>query len=572
MMPHDTHKLRPKSTPPEADSARSDEEKTSGVKTWQLLTLGAGGMTCLLALLPAVGHDQTWCLYVAGRMLHGVRLYGPELLESNPPLVMWMMLLPAAAARLLHLPVATLFKVAVVALAAASALACHGILRRMEPRISRTAMWGYGFAFMAITGAMPARDFGQREHLLVLLCLPYVLAAALDVAALGAQQSEVRLPVSVRVAIGIAAGLGFSLKPHHLLVPLAVEGLVAWQRSADEGLERRSGIGRVRGLLRPEPLAILATCLAYLGAIRWLTPEYISTIVPILRDTYWAVGGLTMRRLVVEAVELHVLAAVAIGLWVWLKLMRGRGRCSPLVEVLLAAGAASTVAYYVQGTGWYYQQIPGLSFFSFAFCVEVSELATLAGAGRGMRMPAWAPKLAGGLAALAIVLTAYFSGYTLTRPLNFPSGLSNVPDPNFFAGLAPGTPVAILTTVVDDSVPPVATYRLLWAQRQNNLWTLPAILRNESPGPGDPRRQIQPERLAQLDAMQHAWMVEDLARWKPPLVLVARCQDPAVHCQVLEDRHDDLLAWFERDPAFRAEFAAYRYLRSAGDYDAYVLR
>jgi hypothetical protein len=114
-------------------------------------------------------------------------------------------------------------------------------------------------------------------------------------------------------------------------------------------------------------------------------------------------------------------------------------------------------------------------------------------------------------------------------------------------------------------------HQLLWAQRENNLWTLPAILRNESPtAPGDPRRRIPPARLAELDRLQHAWMVDDLTYWHPALILIERCQDPAVQCQILEDRHDNLLAWFQRDPAFRTVFAHYHYLRSSGPYDAYV--
>jgi len=83
---------------------------------------------------------------------------------------------------------------------------------------------------------------------------------------------------------------------------------------------------------------------------------------------------------------------------------------------------------------------------------------------------------------------------------------------------------------------------------------------------------IPPKQLADLDRLQHAWMVEDLNRWHPQLLLIERCQDPNVHCQTLEDRHDNLLAWFQRDPAFRAVFAQYRYLRSSGPYDAYTLQ
>ena len=65
-------------------------------------------------------------------------------------------------------------------------------------------------------------------------------------------------------------------------------------------------------------------------------------------------------------------------------------------------------------------------------------------------------------------------------------------------------------------------------------------------------------------------MVEDLNRWRPALILVLRCEDPTVQCQILEDRHDNLLAWFQRDAAFRAAFAQYHFLRTSGPYDAYV--
>jgi hypothetical protein len=580
-------------------------------------------MTCLLCLLPAVGHDQMWCLYVAQRMTDGVRLYGPQLLESNPPLVMWMLLGPASVARLLPVPISVVFKLCVLALGAASALSCRALLRRLQPHISRTELWACTFAFIAICGAMPARDFGQREHLLVLLTLPYLLAAALAAAP---ADSRTRISARAAISIGIAAGLGLSLKPHHLLVPLAIEAALA--------LHRRS----LRTLLRPEPLALLITCLAYLTAIRLFTPEYLTTILPILRDTYWAIGDLTLKQLLAESIELHILAIIAIALWLTLRLTHPRRPAHRLATIFLIAGAASTLAYYLQGTGWYYQQIPALSFFAFALCAQLIELAqtrlertppqpSLEGAWlyglrkipfclrarihpcrnghkinrasapgvnvtkghrlspqpvqprhekperRGASAPGTRfPTAAATLSLLAITLTAHFSGYTLAHPLTFPSGLSTTPDPSLFAGLPPGTPVAILTTVVDDSVPPIFTHDLLWAQRQNNLWTLPAILRNESPVQHPPRHLIPPARLAQLDQMQHAWMVEDLQRWRPQLILIARCQDPTIRCQIIEDRHDDLLAWFARDPAFRAEFAHYRYLRSAGPYDAYVLK
>jgi hypothetical protein len=177
------------------------------------------------------------------------------------------------------------------------------------------------------------------------------------------------------------------------------------------------------------------------------------------------------------------------------------------------------------------------------------------------------PKAAAALCLLAVGLTTHFSGYPFTAERSFPI---DTPDPAFFAGLAPGAPVATLTTTVDYTVPPVFKYGLTLAQRYPHLWMLPAILRSEDPHRQSLKRVLPPARVAELDTLQHAAMREDFARWQPQLVLVERCQDPLVHCQVLEDRHDDLLAWFLRDPGFGDIFAHYHYVRSSGAFDAYV--
>src|ERR1700744_385756 len=73
-----------------------DAFMTSLRSTFAILTAGAAGMAALLAFLPAAGHDQLWCLYAAQHVMDGTRLYGPELLESNPPLILWLSMVPAA--------------------------------------------------------------------------------------------------------------------------------------------------------------------------------------------------------------------------------------------------------------------------------------------------------------------------------------------------------------------------------------------------------------------------------------------------------------------------------------------
>src|ERR1035441_10284136 len=422
------------------------------------------------------------------------------------------------------------------------AAVCFRLLKKLRPGMSRAAVYALGFVFVTVFAVMPARDFGQRDHILALLCLPYLLAAALD--------AEGRPIVGWKaVCVGLAAGVGIALTPHEALIPVAVESMLLVLR------RRRKG----GSLVRPELVAIMACGVGYVAAVHYFAADYFTRLVPLLRDTYWAFGHLGWSGLVGEAVQLHILAAVTLVAW----FVVGRRRAAALGTLLIAAGVASTIAYYVQGTGWYYQQLPALSFFTFALtflAIDAAEMVRLT-------TPAWMPKAAAALCLLAVGLTAHFSGYPFTAARSFPI---DTPDATFFAGLAPGAPVTTLTTTVDYTVPPVFKYGLTLAQRYPHLWMLPAILRSEDPQ-GEPlRRVLPPARVAELDALQHAAMREDFARWQPQLVLVERCQDPTVHCQVLEDRHDDLLAWFLRDPGFRDIFAHYHYARSAGSFDAYV--
>jgi hypothetical protein len=344
------------------------------------------------------------------------------------------------------------------------------------------------------------------------------------------------------VLVGLAAGLGIALKPHQVLVPLGVEVLVLAKRR------------RPTTLLRPEVLGAAGVGVLYVAAIWLVSPAYITEMLPVLRDTYWAFGHLTLAKLVGEALQLHVLAIVVFCAAMWI----GLRRMDAVPAVFLVAGSAATLGYYLQGTGWYYQQLPALTFFTFALAFLSLEVAR-----RGaLSMPRWAPTAAAGLSVVAVALTAHFAGYPFTAERSFPI---DTPDPSFFSGLASGTPVATLTTTVDYTVPPVFKYHLTLAQRYPHLWMLPAILRSES---GEHR--IAPVRLARLEQLQHQAMLEDFLRWQPRLVLVERCRDRAVRCQVLEDRHDDLLAWFLRDVRFREVFGHYRYERSAGAFDAYV--
>ncbi len=512
---------------------------TPATRTFQILTCAAAGMCFLLALLPSAGHDQLWLLLVAART-------GPHLdpylhfFEANPPLPAWLSSLVLASANLLHLPAPVALKSAVLLLAASVFLTSRALLRRALPTLTSANLWFLAFTFVLTFGALPARDFAQRDHVLVLLVLPYLLVAALAAPAL-----------ALRIPVTLLAALGLALKPHQMLIAVAVETTLLLSRRRPRLLE---------------PALFLLAAAAYFAAIRLVTPEFLTQVLPVLRDTYWANGALTFPQLLGESIQLHLLAATTFSLYF---VTPDKPR---LLTILLAAASASTLAFYLQDTGWYYHQLPALTLFSFALALLLIQRIHL-------RAPRWLPAAAAIITVFTLALTSHFMDFHANplrpRPRNPILAFAELdqpqptPDPAFFAHLPPGAPVLTLTPTVDDAIMPVILYRLTLAQRYPQFWMLPALLRNQL-GDVPAKHRLTSTRLAALTHLQQQFLLEDLQRWHPALILVERCQDPRVDCQAIAPRHPDLLAFFLADPAFREAFTHYHLTDSHGPYDAYT--
>ncbi len=368
--PANTPSASQKLTPFASDSARTNKESGAAAGTFAVLALGAAGMAWMLALMPAGGHDQLWFLLMAQRWLHGAQLYGPEIFDPNTPCIVWLSAIPVAAAQALHLGLPFTAKLLFALLEGLIALFSLRILKRVSSGLNRPQRYFLVFSFITLFAVVPARDFGQRDLLTALLCLPYVLAAALRL-----EPGE----VPGRALVALLAGVGVCVKPQLALVPLLLEiSLVV--RDRGRSLSRR-----------PEPWILAGIGLLFTGAVRLLAPRYFSVALPTLFSSYWAIGHLRPTQLLAEAPQLHVLGTLAIGVFLW---QRAR-RCSlnPAIAALLLAGFAGTLSYYWQATGWYYQQLPGIVFFGSALALEI----VAARDALAIRLPSWSPVAAGAL-------------------------------------------------------------------------------------------------------------------------------------------------------------------------------
>ena len=524
-----------------------------------LLLLGfAGAIAGLLdfavyrIFFAAPAHDQSWYLYAAGRVLSGTKLYGPRLTETNPPLIIWFMELPSLLASWLHVTPLAALKLVVVAMTAASAAWVTRILRAANVIRSAPVAWLCFCSVLAIEGSLAA-NFGQREHLLVLLLAPYLLQALCGSAA--------TLPLPERIALGAAAGVAICLKPQDAMIVVGLElFLLLWRR-------------RARLLLRAELLALVLTGCLYLLLVGWLAPLYLHNTVPILKDTYWAFGEHSFGTMLRQSRTFELAALLTLVLWILLWICRRRALHTPLG--LLVASGSAFVAYCAQHTGFSYQYFPQNALLAGAL---LWLLLDWIGAGiafwAGRRSSGSAPPelSRSNLAALAALFIA------VSLPLCLLHGQREAeaaPKDNPFlehvvSAYPPGTPVYILSTELM-GFDHVFRHNLVWSSRYAHLWMLPAIAQNEAADAGHstPGKVLPAARVAQLAQWQRANTAADLAAWKPAVVLVERCMLPN-RCQAIEDLNFDMLAWFLQSPEFAAQWSHYR--RSSGNwqYDVYT--
>jgi hypothetical protein len=294
-----------------------------------LLLLTALGIVLFVMLRTPLKDDIAWLLYVAHRWLAGRELY-VDVVEVNPPLIVWISAIPIQLGRVLGIDgqfTAIPFFIAIVlGCAWWTASLLQGAGKLFEDRIPVFAAIG------TVLLVVPAGDLGQREHLLVAAILPYL--------ALFARSLDGNRP-ALRDALfaGVLAGLGCALKPRYAGVFVVLEGLAL-----------------LRGLplLRAKSLAAGATLLAYAVLVAVFCPAYLRRAVPLALALY-AATDVSLWQQFIDTTRLLFGEAVALVLW-WSR--RRRMPESNLMLTLVVFAITSTVICFIDGKDWFYHRLP----------------------------------------------------------------------------------------------------------------------------------------------------------------------------------------------------------------------
>lgn len=490
-----------------------------------------------------VEGDQAFLLYAARQVLNGVQLDGPRLVETNPPFIVWFNEIPAGLAQVLHISPVLGLRLITLLITLGGSLWSIWLLRR-----SRLAAW-MGASLTRMTSVVlvasvlciwPA-EFGQREHLLWALLLPYLVA-------LGSRLMD-DLAMTERILLGAACGLGICFKPHHVITLVCVELLAAVR------------VRSLRRIVSPEVLAAFGTCLLYVGAVRLFAPSYLHDIVPQLDDTYWALGEFSLTSML--RYSWRLIAVILLGVAVWMGVRRRLAK--PFFSgVLLAASVGASAAYIVQHTGWAHQEFPALSLIALYWFSLILDLGIGHDPGKVVFR---VPRL---LLGVAIVAAVGLFVVMRTRSLHHASPAGQASLNQQLAAMPEGTTVYVFSVKMNQFTE-ILDHKLVWGSRYAHLWMLPAIRANEvhTPMGGHPFKALSAERVNQLSTLQRANIAQDLERTKPTYIFVERCTQTE-HCDSLYAPFD-AVAWYSRDPQFAQLWSHYRLQAHIQKFDRYEL-
>ena len=499
---------------------------------WWVIWLALGLLSLAVVAPSYLNHDVAWYLYAGRVLLQGGTLY-KDVVDTNPPLIVWLSAPAAWMSDRLGLSAVVVLKAVVYVIAALALLASAPLARAVAGASTDMRRFLMAVLVFAMLPLARTEEFGQREHLMVLFTMPYLLAA------IGWANGEAP-GGRFGGLIGVVGGLGFAMKPHYLLAWLAVEASIPF-------VTARRGSWR-----RPEALGAAAAIFTYGLIVVAFVPQYLGVIAQA-RQVY---GGMNSpASLLFRLVDVRLWAVGAVSL-ATVRLPRA-ARSAPWI--LFAAWSGFLLAALLQLKGWNYHLYPAravsLLFFVTLGCRVFEAWPALGdivrGGGRGLG------------AAVMAALMIWSGRYVVEARLTVESDLVT-PLVDVLHREAPGGTFAALSmrTMIYPAFPAVNYSGVGWSLRQPFLWFLPGLYEDALRAPGPSVVFRSPAAMPPLERTFYEQIVDDLCA-KPPDVLMIEAAQPRAP---LGRRALDLAAYYGQDGRYRRLSEAYDPLTTIGQF------
>ncbi|MBA4050262.1 MAG: hypothetical protein C0464_04590 [Cyanobacteria bacterium DS2.008] len=306
------------------------------ITAWRLLTIPA--------IHPlTIAPDQSMFVAIGELILQGKRPY-VDFFDVNPPLAFYAHIAPNLVSHYFGTTQPQAFWYTTIALWIYSIAFSFWLLWRQPKNKESFVFMPLILSFSYLTLFLSGEDeFGQREHIFVLLFLPLFIVRWL-------RWQNASLPAVAAIVAAILASIGLYMKPSYLLAAIVLEAL--WLR------ENRQW----RCLIAPETIICALFGLAYAGFLLAMPQDmkngYFGMMVPVFTLGYGEYGTSLMFQLMGwgpywKNYFLLLTYTSILGLIL--------SRYSTLIMPLLAFSLFGLASYLMQGQPWLNHAIPFLA-------------------------------------------------------------------------------------------------------------------------------------------------------------------------------------------------------------------
>lgn len=479
--------------------------------------------------------DTGFLLDEAARVLDGSRLY-VDLIDMNPPLIVVLNMAAVWLARWLGVSEILMYRLGCTAGLLVTLTLSLWLLRRLLPdHLVLRRVIALLLAFVLFD--LPGHDFGEREHLLLMSAVPYLLLAA-------ARAAGREIPAPQAGLIGLLAGIGLSIKPHFLLLWVAIEAYLRLRRRISP-IAITPEAGALAGFLVLYGVATVVWVPEFIGLVRLFAGAYSQ----FLYDPLWHLL-VTGRGALLTVFALLAFAA-----------LRRHTRHPELLDVFAVSALASLVAAAAQRKGFSYHLYP-------AFALGMVLLGLVGwDARQSARSRIRSVYLVISVSVVAtVILVACARNVAAAMRLN--RGWEEVQLERLISAVRPraqGQGVYVMSYHIGSGYPLINYSDARSASRFPQLWILGASYLEQLKG-SYPLRYRAPEEMSPTERYLNQAVLEDLRDQRPKVLLVL---EPARDLRINGWRRLDYIAYFSRDPAIAAILQQYQLVADLQGYLVY---
>ena len=477
-----------------------------------------------------INHDVGSHIILSQRLMNKM-----EIVDPNPPLIFWLLTIPNLIANVTQISVLTIFRISIFMLIIVSVLQCNHILESFPK--------SYNNKFIILTlvfifTLMPRGDFGQREHIIIILVTPYIFT----IVRRSFDEEVYNLQSAV---IGIFAGIGFCLKPYYLLLPLLLEAYIFYKN-------RRLSLYK-----HIESFIIIIIFTIYLISIFIFNRDYITRTVPYVICVYGAYN----ENIITLFSRLYFIIIVFIIYW----LAKDETSFSAFANILLLSAICMAIIYLVQGKGWSYHLYPckATSFLLIIYCCSIIALKNKFIIVNLIRTILYYVVILFVIISVSKSLNWHFVIYQ-----EYKSREKFIAEYKIIQLIKKQTigsgNIYFISTSAKPAFPVVNYSGVGWSSRFNALWMLPAIINNKEL-PHRLANEIKNKKLYEIESYLFESVLADLEAQPPSLIFV----DNSQYKQGLGNQKFDFMEYFMKDPVFREFMSQYKELTWVDDHQVF---